>query len=174
MHMVPQDQAIKEAVSVAQALLTRMGFTADISPRIEQHERGEHIVLWFRTDHAKLLIGAHGAALASLEHLIRVLTQQKFEVRTPLITIDINGYRAQQEQRLKRLADRALSQVRDTRTAVELKPMSARERRVVHTHLSDYTDIRTESTGQGKERRIVIHPETSESGEKVVSDALVF
>lgn len=100
------------------------------------------------------LIGAHGDTLHSLEYILKkMLERQGVQGH---FTVDVDGYRSKQitelEQRALMMAERARSFEYD----VELSPMSAYERLIVHAALSGKPGIKTESQGEGKERRVVI------------------
>ncbi len=107
-----------------------------------------------KTEDTRKLIGTHGDTLHSLEYILKkILEKQGVEGH---FTIDIDGYRSKQitelEQRALMMAERARSFEYD----VELSPMSAYERLIVHAALSGKPNIKTESQGEGKERRVVI------------------
>src|SRR5207249_3807814 len=70
-----------------------------------------------------------------------------------LIVVDAAGYRERREAALQRAADRAVSDALDFGRPVELEPMSAAERRIVHTYLRDRTDVQTHSEGDEPDRR---------------------
>ena len=73
-------------------------------------------------------------------------------------TVDVEGYDERRKQSLVNLADRVATRVIKTGRSIELEPMSARERRIVHISLARQNGIETESSGDGKERRVVIQP----------------
>lgn len=72
------------------------------------------------------------------------------------IFFDINGYRAEREELIIRLAQAAAEKVRRTGGAVELPSMNSYERRIVHGYVGDAEDVESESIGRGKERRVTI------------------
>jgi spoIIIJ-associated protein len=110
-----------------------------------------------RTTDSSLLIGTHGAHIAALSILIkRIVSKRLGEAVAAKISLDVNGYQEALASELKNkaliMADRAISFKRD----IELDPMSAFERLLVHSALSGKSAIKTESVGQGKERKVVI------------------
>src|SRR5258707_6780024 len=77
------------------------------------------------------------------------------------IHIDSGGYRALRFEELKMTARVAAERVQSSRQPFRLNPMSSRERRIVHLALKDMNGIRTESSGVGEDRQVVIHPADS-------------
>lgn len=108
-------------------------------------------------DDARLLIGEGGQNLAALEHLIRRLLH-KDAVAPPPVFVDVNGYRAHQIEAVKEEARDYAKQARLYRKEIHLRPMSSFERRIVHTALSEYPDLTTESVGNDPRRMVVIKP----------------
>lgn len=106
---------------------------------------------------ASLLIGYKGGNLAALQAILRLIFQKHFDP-CPIIFLDINNYRQQREEYIKQLAKKTARQVALTKKAVELEPMNAAERRVVHSELAAHPELTTQSRGVGEERRVVVMP----------------
>ena len=104
-----------------------------------------------------LLIGRRGETLRALQLLVRTIVGRKLGTNLNF-TVDVEGYDDRKRQSLANLADRVASRVIKTGRSIELEPMSARERRIVHISLADQKGIQTESAGEGKDRRVVIQP----------------
>ena len=104
-----------------------------------------------------LLIGRRGETLRALQLLVRTIVGRKLGENLNF-TVDVDGYDDRRMQSLANLADRVASRVIKTGRSIELEPMSARERRIVHISLADQKGIQTESSGEGKDRRVVIQP----------------
>lgn len=103
------------------------------------------------------LIGKGGRTLATLEFLANAVVN-KVEGELPVrVNVDIGGYKRRRDERLRQVAQRAAARVRKSGMAVELEPMSAAERRVVHVELADDPSVVSESAGEGRARRVVIH-----------------
>ncbi len=135
-------------------LLKSMSFEAEI---YERQEEGR-IVFNIKTHDAQLLIGKQGANLEALQHVVRILfRKQTNDDRFPF-ALDIDDYRDKRVLYLKELARKAAHHVRETRKAVSLEPMPAHERRVVHSYLSLYNDVASESIGVEPNRKLVIKP----------------
>jgi len=104
------------------------------------------------------LIGKGGRTLAALEYLANAVVN-KTEHEPPVrVNVDIGGYKRRRDERLRQVAQRAAARVRKTGMPVELEPMSAAERRVVHVELADDPAVTSESAGEGRDRRVVVHP----------------
>ena len=104
-----------------------------------------------------LLIGRRGETLRALQLLVRTVVGRKLGANANF-TVDVEGYDERRKQSLVNLADRVATRVIKTGRSIELEPMSARERRIVHISLAHQNGIETESSGDGKERRVVIQP----------------
>ncbi|HEU0019637.1 MAG TPA: R3H domain-containing nucleic acid-binding protein [Thermoleophilaceae bacterium] len=112
-------------------------------------------------DDLGLLIGKHGATIDALQHLaVRIVFP--YADRDKQLVIDAAGYRERREEALQRQADRAIAEAIRYGRAVELEPMRALERKVVHLYIRDRTDVETHSEGDEPDRRLVITP-TGES-----------
>jgi spoIIIJ-associated protein len=74
------------------------------------------------------------------------------------VTVDAAGYRERRAEALHRAADRAVADALRYDRPVELEPMRALERKVVHTYLAERTDVETHSEGDEPDRRLVVTP----------------
>jgi spoIIIJ-associated protein len=104
-----------------------------------------------------MLIGAQGAHLYALQHIIRCVLRKNLHPETRIL-LDVNGYRARRERGLVSLAEETARKAQKTGTAIELEPMNATDRRAVHTALSSHKEVRTESLGEGLARRVIVLP----------------
>ena len=104
-----------------------------------------------------VLIGPRGETLDSLQFLSRLMVAHKLHRRANFV-VDAEGFRQRREQALTRLAERMADKARQRGEAISLEPMSAYERRIVHMALRSAPDVFTESTGEGKQRRVRIIP----------------
>ena len=107
------------------------------------------------TDDRALSAGVPGETVRALDHLIKRIAEQRGHERANFV-VDVNQYQIARirelEMKARMMADRAKSFQYD----VELEPMSAYERLIVHSILSDVPSVKTESLGEGRERRIMI------------------
>jgi spoIIIJ-associated protein len=102
-----------------------------------------------------VLIGRRGEALTDLQYVFNLIMNKK--TRTwGRVMIDVEGYRTRRKASLVSLAHRMADQVMATRQSITLEPMPAHERRLVHIALLDHPYIRSESFGEGEERKVTI------------------
>jgi spoIIIJ-associated protein len=125
---------------ILEKILAALGFEA----AVEEHRLDDGILLDVKTDDAGRLIGRQGQTLFDLQYITnRLLFQQ--DANSPKVTVDVGGYRAQAREALVKKAKDAAEKVRRWGDAVELEPMSAFDRRVVHHALKDDPDVETHS-----------------------------
>lgn len=105
-----------------------------------------------------LLIGKHGTTIDALQHLAARIAFPHGEDRSKQVVIDAAGYRERRAGALHRQADRAIAEAIQYGRPVELEPMRALERKVVHLYIRDRTDVETHSEGDEPDRRLVITP----------------
>jgi spoIIIJ-associated protein len=103
------------------------------------------------------MIGRDGETLRSLNHIVRkMLEKNSSEEETATVFIDINGYQKKRFEDLKTIAHMMAERARYFKSNIEVDPMPAYERRIVHMFLEGAKDIKTESEGSGPNRRVVI------------------
>ncbi len=102
-----------------------------------------------------LLIGDRGETFYALSHIIRKISTKGFEDKADF-SIDVNDYRDGLLEKLKLKAKMLANRARDMKANVEMDPMSSYERLIIHGLLTDEPNIKTESVGEGRERRVVI------------------
>jgi spoIIIJ-associated protein len=107
-----------------------------------------------------LLIGRRGETLRSLQFMVNLLVSRKVQ-KWPQIVVDVGNYRQRRQESLEGLARRMAERVRQTGRALTLEPMGAYERRIVHLALRNDPTVYTQSTGEGDNRKVVIHPAKS-------------
>ena len=105
-----------------------------------------------------MLIGRRGENLSQLQYMVNLLVNKRNDDWVRVI-LDVEGYRSQREESLIGLAERVARQVSRNKRAISLEPMPANERRIVHMTLKPQPDIRTESSGEGANRRVTIFPQ---------------
>ena len=136
-------------------ILTRMGMNTQVTLRTEP----DRVILDVQGEDASLAIGKHGATLDSLQYLVqRMLMRPGDEGERRLIIVDAEGYRGRREEALVEMANRLAEKATRTGKPVPASPMSAADRRVMHLALSKVEGVRTESEGEGAERRLMVVP----------------
>ena len=109
---------------------------------------------------AATLIGHHGDTLDALQYLANLASARKNakgERDKSRVTLDIEGYRAKREETLRALARRMAAKALRNRRSVMLEPMTAYERRIIHSEIQDIEGVSTNSIGSDNNRKIVIY-----------------
>ena len=142
-----------EAKGVLEELLRLM----EVPGTVEIATGGETARLNVRGSDLGVLIGRRGEKLASLQHIVNLIVAKK-EGEYHRIAVDVENYRGRREEQLRDVADRAAKRVLQTGKIIQLEPMPAIERRIVHMALVENPEVRTQSVGVEPNRRIVILP----------------
>lgn len=149
-------------VEFLQTLLADMEIDAAVRP--EETEGGVRINV--EGEAAAILIGHHGETLEQLQYLVNLAANRKDgdddSREYTRISIDIQGYRSKREESLRALARRMSAKVQRTHRSAALEPMSAYERRIIHSEVAAIPGVTTVSVGAENNRRVVIHPEGEE------------
>ena len=145
---------IKETIK---ELVQRMGFACEVE--IEKTKNDDMLAQTFniKAEESSFLIGQHGVNLQSLQHIARVLVRKKIPTKSKFI-LDVNSYRKEKNVSLVKFAHSMAEQAAREKRAIILRPMSPYERRIVHLELSGNHQVKTESMGEGEERKVVISP----------------
>ena len=104
-----------------------------------------------------LLIGRRGQTLQALQFLVTLIVRKELgeDVR---VVLDVENYRQRRENSLRDMAAKVASRVAQTNRSITLEPMSPADRRIIHTSLSQHPGVRTESAGEGENRKVTIMP----------------
>ena len=102
------------------------------------------------------LIGRDGETIQAINYLVKRILEKKYCEETPRVILDINNYQKDRIDRIKTTAYMMAERARFFKSRVELDPMNAFERRIVHEYVSQHKDLSSESAGVGKGRRVVI------------------
>ena len=141
------------AISVVRSILSH--FDAEGSS-IDEYEGDEgELILDITAPDLAVLIGRHGRTLESLQTLVSLLVSRKLGFRYP-VSIDVEGYKSRRHDKVVSMAKHAVSRAVSQGRSVNLPPMSAYERRLVHIALREDDRIDTHSEGVEPERRVVI------------------
>jgi spoIIIJ-associated protein len=141
-----------EAKATLEKVLSLLEFPATV----EEHNMDGSILLDVKSDDSGRLIGRQGQTLSDLQYIVnRLLFQQ--DKNAPKVMVDISGYRAQAREALVKKAKEAAEKVRRWGDVVELEPLSAFDRRIVHAALKDDPDIETHSVEvEGTDKKVVL------------------
>ncbi len=139
---------IKEFIKKIGAL---MGITIDME--ITDYEGIFNITLV--SDNNAILIGKDGKTLNAMQTLVRQSVKNNSGINIK-INLDVSNYKLKKMKNIERLVRQIANEVKDTKLNVSLEPMNSYERRLVHTIISEYPELETESTGEGKDRHVTI------------------
>lgn len=148
--------------------LENLGVEAEIT-LAEENDDGARFDINGDSDDLGLLIGRHGETLDSFQYLASLAANKLDKEDEGLVSlpeggfyrvsIDINGYRVKREETLKALAHKMAEKAKKYRKNITLEPMSANERRIIHSEVQNIPGVTTFSVGQDKDRKVVISPE---------------
>jgi spoIIIJ-associated protein len=147
----------EEPAERVRAVVARVTQALGLRASVDVVESEDEIAATVNGEDLGLLIGKHGATIDALQHLAARIAFRGDSHRKS-VTIDAAGYRERREAALQRAADQAVEDALSYGRAVELEPMSAAERRIVHTYLRDRSEVATHSEGDEPDRRLVVSP----------------
>ena len=150
---IEENSKVKAAVEYLQEVITRMGVN-DVT--FSAVQKGEATII--RLDGEKLgaLIGRRGETMESLSYLAS-LVANRLEGDYIKLGLDVAGYRDKRESDLTALAQRIGTKVRKTGRSFAMEPMNPYERRIIHSAIGKMEGVRSESKGEGRDRRVVIY-----------------
>ena len=150
---IEENSKVKAAVEYLHEVITRMGVN-DVT--FSAVQKGEATII--RLDGEKLgaLIGRRGETMESLSYLAS-LVANRLEGDYIKLGLDVAGYRDKRESDLTALAQRIGAKVRKTGRSFAMEPMNPYERRIIHSAIGKMEGVRSESKGEGRDRRVVIY-----------------
>jgi spoIIIJ-associated protein len=151
--------AERSAITTAQEVLQEMLRLMAVEATVEITMGTETSKLNVKGEDLGVLIGRRGEKLASLQHLVNLIVAKR-EGQWHRISVDVENYRGRREEQLRDVADRAAKRVAQSGKIIQLEPMPAVERRIVHMALVENPSVRTQSVGVEPNRRIVVLPAT--------------
>ena len=150
---IEENNKVKAAVDYLKEVITLMG-VSDVT--FSAVQKGEATII--RLDGEKLgaLIGRRGETMESLSYLAS-LVANRLEGDYIKLGLDVAGYRDKRESDLTALAQRIGTKVRKTGRSFAMEPMNPYERRIIHSAIGKMEGVRSESKGEGRDRRVVIY-----------------
>ena len=142
---------------IIREVLEKMGFIVEVEEIQTNSSKSGDLIYNLKTDESKFLIGQFGVNLQALQHLLRVIIRKRTGEKINFL-IDVNSYRSEKNESILRIAREAAQEAIQERKEIVLKPMSPYERRLIHLELSKDKDIKTESIGEGENRKVIIKP----------------
>jgi spoIIIJ-associated protein len=163
------DPQTERALTFVTSILKHMEVDAEALLAPEDDEStDDEIRIEIEGADAGRIIGKRGLVLEAIQYLTTRVVQKRDEPRRH-VSVDAEGYRARHEEQLAEMAGKLGERVAREGKVITFDPMNARDRRVVHLAIKDLPGVRTESNGQGPDRRVQIIPDKN----KVVGEAAV-
>jgi spoIIIJ-associated protein len=139
-------------------LLTRITSEIGVDCRVDMREDEEALAAVCTGRDLGLLIGKHGQTIDAIQYLVNAIAMRSWPDARKEIVVDAAGYRARRKASLESLAVRSAERVVRSGEPVELEPMTAVERKVVHLRLKEFDGVGTTSEGTEPNRYVVISP----------------
>ncbi len=142
----------------ARALVTRIVDGIGVTGRIDVAESDEVITVSCVGSDLGMLIGRHGQTIDAVQYLANAVMWRRHPEDRKEVVVDAAGYRDRRRVALEALALRSADRALSDREPVELEPMTAVERKVVHLRLKEFDGVETTSEGTEPNRYVVVHP----------------
>ena len=150
---IEENNKVKAAVEYLQEVIAKMGVE---NVTFSAVQKGEATIIRLDGEHLGALIGRRGETMESLSYLAS-LVANRLEGDYIKLGLDVAGYRDKRESDLTALAQRIGAKVRKTGRSFAMEPMNPYERRIIHSAISKMEGVRSESKGEGRDRRVVIY-----------------
>ena len=151
--VIEETAKVKAAVEYLQEVIALMGVE---NVAFSAVQKGEATIIRLDGEHLGALIGRRGETMESLSYLAS-LVANRLEGDYIKLGLDVAGYRDKRESDLTALAQRIGNKVRKTGRSFAMEPMNPYERRIIHSAISKMEGVRSESKGEGRDRRVVIY-----------------
>ena len=151
--VIEENAKVKAAVEYLQEVIAKMGVENVTFGAVQ---KGEATIIRLDGEHLGALIGRRGETMESLSYLAS-LVANRLEGDYIKLGLDVAGYRDKRESDLTALAQRIGAKVRKTGRSFAMEPMNPYERRIIHSAISKMEGVRSESKGEGRDRRVVIY-----------------
>ena len=150
---IEENAKVKAAVDYLQEVIEKMG-VQDV--KFSAVQKGEATIIRLDGEKMGALIGRRGETMESLSYLAS-LVANRLEGDYIKLGLDVAGYRDKRESALTALAQRIGAKVRRTGRSFAMEPMNPYERRIIHSAIGKMEGVRSESKGEGRDRRVVIY-----------------
>ena len=151
--VIEENAKVKAAVEYLQEVIAKMGVE---NVTFSAVQKGEATIIRLDGEPLGSLIGRRGETMESLSYLAS-LVANRLEGDYIKLGLDVAGYRDKRESDLTALAQRIGAKVRKTGRSFAMEPMNPYERRIIHSAISKMEGVRSESKGEGRDRRVVIY-----------------
>ena len=141
----------KTAAEFVSGLLEAMGLEAEVDHRVE----GERALIGVAGADLGVLIGRRGQTLDALQELTRTAVQRRLKARIRLL-VDVEGYRARRRDSLADYGRSMALRAKSRGTEIELEPMNAYERKIVHDAVAEVEGASSFSEGEEPNRKVIV------------------
>ena len=156
LEVLSEDQS--DAAADARGLAQRIMDAVGVEGRADVREADDAITITYSGADVALLIGRHGQMIDAVQYLLNAISHRTYGAERKEVVVDAAGYRERRRATLEALAVRTAHEVLDTGRRVELEPMTAVERKVVHLRLKEFEGVETASEGLEPNRFVVVLP----------------
>jgi spoIIIJ-associated protein len=147
-----------ELAAEVRELVERIVDGIGVSARVDLDEDDETITVSCTGADLGMLIGRHGQTIDAIQYLANAAMYRGHKEDRKAVVVDAAGYRARRRTSLEALAVRSAERAVASAEPVELEPMTAVERKVVHLRLKEFDGVETTSEGTEPNRFVVITP----------------
>lgn len=127
-----------------------------LKPEIDITEEDGRLFVDIKTGQDNDFHQYHGQPVIALQYIMRLITKKQFPEEERQVVIDIGDFREKQKDSIKSLVTESALRVKASGVSMHLRPMSAYERRLVHTEVTETEGLESESDGVGRDRHVVI------------------
>lgn len=157
---------LKIVEAEAKELLSKIIDNVDIEV---SEDHGLLHILIKTEEEAPVVIGRHGETIKAIQKILEVVMYKKTGASVELL-VNVNDYREKQKERLVEIAERSAQKAIEFKSASYVRGLSAYERKVIHEYVTNkYPELASYSTGEGRDRRLVIDLKENAPKEEVSS-----
>lgn len=152
------NESMEEAITYAKKYLEDMLSFFGLNTDVYATSDDDVVQLSVPSTHLNgFLIGQHGENMRSFQYLTSSALKSN-SYKFSRVNVDVADYKKQRSERLKDRAEEWMKQVRDNKKPMDLEPMNAADRRIIHKLAAEY-GLTSDSVGEGRDRHIVLKPE---------------
>jgi spoIIIJ-associated protein len=152
----PRDES--ELAADVRELMERIALAIGVSGRVDVEEDDETLTVTCTGGDLGMLIGRHGQTIDSIQYLLNAILYRRGEEPRKEVVVDAAGYRARRRATLEAMALRSAERAVRSGNEIELDPMTAVERKIIHLRLKEFDGVETASEGTEPNRYVVVVP----------------
>ena len=146
-----------DIIDYLKELITEITKEMGLTVNLEVRRREDNITIKIFSDHNALLIGKNGTTIEALQTIVRQIIYNETNNYIGVV-LDVENYKDKKVKNIEYLAKKVAREVAKTKVEATLDSMNSYERRIVHSALTDFKGVKTESEGEEPNRHIVIKP----------------